>query len=416
MYTRLALAALLAVTAILAPISPASSSTASAQQYAPGPERVYFSPTGQYLEDEFLEFWWEYGGMPVFGYPVTPEFEQDGMIVQYFERAVLEKHPDNPPEWQILLRRLGADAITDDLRANPAFDPRPEPEIGRWFPETGHSVQFGFRDHWEKWGGIRIFGFPMSAEFEQGGFTVQYFERAIFEYHPDNPAEWRILQPLIGAQAARDDGVDREPREHDGDTPEYHPNLWRQPPPPVVYLTFDDGPHPTWTPQVLDILAQHDAEATFFVLGELAALRPGLIQRMQREGHAIANHTYNHQSMAGMSYSQFQWQVQATENAVRNAGGQMAPCLRPPYGAMDGNTRSFARSLGYEVVLWDVDPQDWRQPGAGVIADRVVFNTRPGSIVLLHDGGASRAQTVSALRTIMSRLSAQGYEFRALCQ
>ena len=416
MFTRLVLAALIAVTAVLAPITPGGDSSASAQQYAPGPDRVYFSPTGQYLEGEFLEFWWEYGGMPVFGYPVTPEFEQDGMTVQYFERAVLEKHPDNPPEWRILLRLLGAHSITPELRDHPAFQPRQEPDHGRFFPETEHYIQFGFRDHWDNYGGIRIFGYPLSGEFEQDGFTVQYFERAIFEYHPDNPPEWRILQPLIGARAAQQDGVDREPRAHDGETPEYHPNLWRQPAPPVVYLTFDDGPHPTWTPQVLDILRDYDAQATFFVLGELAALRPGLIQRIGNEGHVIANHTYNHQSMAGMSFSRFQWQIQATENAVRGAGGQIAPCLRPPYGAMDGNTRSFAAALGYDVIMWDVDPRDWAQPGAGVIADRVVFNTRPGSIVLLHDGGASRAQTVAGLRSIMSRLSAQGYEFRALCQ
>lgn len=416
MLARLALAALIAVTAILAPIDLGGESTASAQQFAPGPERVYFSPTGQYLEGEFLEFWWEYGGMPVFGYPVTPVLEQDGMTVQYFERAVLEIHPDNPPEWRILLRRLGAESITPDLNQLPAFDDQPEAETGIYFPETRQNVRFGFRDHWEKNGGIRIFGYPLSAEFDLNGLTVQYFERAIFEYHADNPPEWRILQPLVGAQAARDDEVDRSPQEHDGETPEYHPNLWRQPLPPVVYLTFDDGPDPNWTPQILDILSDYDAEATFFVLGELAALRPGLIQRIGNEGHVIANHSYNHPSMAGMSFSQFQWQIQATENAVRGAGGQIAPCVRPPYGAIDGNTRSFAAAMGYDLILWDVDPQDWRQPGANVIADRVVYNTRPGSVVLLHDGGLHRAQTVAALRPIMQRLSAQGYEFKGMCQ
>lgn len=415
MFARLALAAVIATTAMLGPFVPFGQS-ATAQEFAPGPERVYFSPTGQYLEGEFLEFWWEYGGVPVFGYPVTAELEQDGMTVQYFERAVLEKHPDNPPEWQILLRRLGADAITDELRADSAFERQPETANGRYFPETEQYLRSGFLEHWGKNGGTRIFGYPLSGEFEQDGFTVQYLERAIFEYHPDNSAEWRILQPLIGSQAAREDDVDRSPQEHDGDTPEYHPNLWRQSPPPVVYLTFDDGPHGTWTPQILDILRDYDAEATFFVLGQLAAQHPGLIQRMGREGHTIANHSYSHPSMAGMSFSQFQWQIQATENAVRDAGGQMAPCMRPPYGAMDGNTRSFARALGYDVILWDVDPQDWRQPGANVIADRVVNNTRSGSIVLLHDGGSSRAQTVAGLRSILQRLSAQGYEFKALCQ
>jgi peptidoglycan-N-acetylglucosamine deacetylase len=412
MIGRTVLTAMFVIAAVFGPLSPFVES-GSAQRYAPGPEKVYFSPTGQYLKGEFLEFWWEYGGMPVFGYPVTPEFEQDGMTVQYFERAVLEKHPDNPPEWQILLRRLGAQARTSELRQHPAFQPQPEAETGYYFPETEQNLRWGFKEHWEKNGGIRIFGYPISAEFEQHGFTVQYFERAIFEYHPENPLEWRILQPLIGSEAARVDDVDREAREHDGETPEYHPNLWRQPPPKVVYLTFDDGPDPHWTPQILNVLAEYDASATFFVLGQAAASNRVLIHRMTAEGHGIANHSYNHASMAGMSFSQFQWQVQATENAV---GGNMAPCLRPPYGAMDGNTRSFASALGYRIVLWDVDPQDWRQPGSGVIADRVVRNVRSGSIVLLHDGGGNRSQTVQALRSILAQLSAQGYQFEAVCR
>ncbi|MEX2425456.1 MAG: hypothetical protein WD401_01715 [Thermomicrobiaceae bacterium] len=135
MVKRTVLAALIALTAVLGSI-PASENSASAQSYAPGPEEVYFSPTGQYLEGEFLEFWWEYGGMPVFGYPVSPELEQDGMTVQYFERAVLEKHPDNPPEWQILLRRLGDHAITDEQRQQPAFQKTDAAETGMYFEVT----------------------------------------------------------------------------------------------------------------------------------------------------------------------------------------------------------------------------------------------------------------------------------------
>jgi peptidoglycan-N-acetylglucosamine deacetylase len=397
---------------IAATFAPASQPV-SAQTTIVGPDEVYFPATGQYLADDFLDFWWRYGGVPVFGFPVSPEFEQDGMTVQYFERAVLEIHPDNPEEWRILLRRLGADAITPELRDHPAFADQSEAETGLYFPETRQNVRFGFKDHWEKNGGVRIFGFPLSGEFEQGGFTVQYFERAIFEYHPDNPPEWRILQPLIGAAAAHADGVDMEARPHDEDVPVYHPNLWQPRIDRVVYLTFDDGPHPVWTPQVLDLLSEYDASAMFFVLGELAALNPGLIQRIAAEGHTIGNHSYNHPVMAGMSFSQFQWQIRATEQAV---GPHMAPCFRPPYGAMDGNTRNFAAQLGYQTILWDVDPRDWASPGAGVIADRVVHNTRPGSIVLLHDGGVNRAQTVQALRLILQRLSDQGYRFEALCR
>jgi hypothetical protein len=195
-----------------------------------GPNRVYFSQTGQYLGHSFLEYWRHNGGIHVFGYPITSEFSQNGMTVQYFERAIFEWHPNNPAQHRVLLRRMGADARNErDLRDHPAFQ-RANQAGGssRYFEQTGHNLSHGFRTYWENRGGLGVFGFPLSEEFQKdNGMVVQYFERAIFEYHPNNPADWRVLQERLGAEAAKRDGVNTSRHGHDTSVPEYHPNLWR---------------------------------------------------------------------------------------------------------------------------------------------------------------------------------------------
>jgi peptidoglycan-N-acetylglucosamine deacetylase len=138
----------------------------------------------------------------------------------------------------------------------------------------------------------------------------------------------------------------------------------------------------------------------------------GLVNEIANRGHSIANHSYDHSSMDGMSFDEFEWQVQETERAAQ---GHMTPCLRPPYGHTDGNTESFAAELGYEIIMWDVDSRDFEQPGADVIVDNVLDDVEPGDIVLMHDGGSNRAQTVEALPTIMQQLVERGYQFAAVC-
>ena len=220
----IALAALAALLAV-----PAASADAS-DDY--GPDEVYFEVTGHYLGGDFLDFWREYGGIQTFGYPMTPEIEEDGMTVQYFERHVLEYHPDNPAEYQVLLRRLGAEARDSrDLSDHDAFQEQSEADSGRYFEPTGQNMQHGFLDYWENNGALRIFGYPISAEFEHDGTHVQFLERAIIEWHPDNPAAWRVLFERLGAQAANEAGVDTSPQEYDGDTPHYSDDLWDPPEP-----------------------------------------------------------------------------------------------------------------------------------------------------------------------------------------
>ncbi len=182
----------------------------------------------------------------------------------------------------------------------------------------------------------------------------------------------------------------------------------------TVYLTFDDGPSPRWTPAVLDVLKRHGARATFFVLGSQLRAHPALARRIVAEGHVLANHTYSHVDLTRVDAEHFADEVEQTQALIRKLSGQDERLLRPPYGAANAHVRLLASRLGYRVVLWDVDPQDWRRPGAAAIARRVLAGARPGKVVLLHDGGGDRSQTVAALRTVLATLDARAYSFRSL--
>jgi peptidoglycan/xylan/chitin deacetylase (PgdA/CDA1 family) len=187
---------------------------------------------------------------------------------------------------------------------------------------------------------------------------------------------------------------------------------------PILYLTFDDGPHPTATPQVLGVLKRYGARATFFVVGKQVRRWPDALRATAAEGHTIANHTWSHPSLAGLSPAEFAEQLAATENAIQEKAGDLLGTdyrplyLRPPYGAVDAATDGYAAQSGYLVARWDVDPQDWRRRGAEHIAGFVTSRAFPGAVVVLHDNG--NAQTAAALDTILGELSAQGYEFRGM--
>jgi peptidoglycan/xylan/chitin deacetylase (PgdA/CDA1 family) len=180
----------------------------------------------------------------------------------------------------------------------------------------------------------------------------------------------------------------------------------------VLYLTFDDGPDPRNTGAILEILARHNALATFFVVGSRARAYPDLIQAELAAGHAVANHTYNHTALNGISREGFMNEVLGAQEAI---GGGVA-CLRPPYGSRDANTAGYAAEIGYTVIMWDIDTHDWASPGADAISSRLINGARDGGIVLMHDGGGDRAQTIAALDTALTTLEGQGYRFGALCK
>lgn len=181
----------------------------------------------------------------------------------------------------------------------------------------------------------------------------------------------------------------------------------------VIHLTFDDGPHPIYTSQILETLARYNAKATFFVLGRSAQAHPELIQAIHAGGHGIGNHSWSHRALTGLSQESFDWEVVRTQEVL---GGYAAACLRPPYGATDASTYAHSERLGYSVVLWSIDPVDWRRPGAQAIADHVISRAFPGAMVVLHDGGGDRSQTVAALEIILRELSSQGYRFAPYCR
>jgi peptidoglycan/xylan/chitin deacetylase (PgdA/CDA1 family) len=181
-----------------------------------------------------------------------------------------------------------------------------------------------------------------------------------------------------------------------------------------VYLTFDDGPHPKYTPQVLAILRKYGVRATFFEIGRNAARYPYLTRRADLYGHSVQNHTWSHPDLRKVSWATFRSQVQATDRTLRAQTGYTPRCLRPPYGATNSVVTKRAATLGKQVKLWSIDTRDWSRPGTAVIVRRVLANVRSGSVVLMHDGGGNRSQTVAALPTILKTLKARGYLFYAM--
>lgn len=186
-----------------------------------------------------------------------------------------------------------------------------------------------------------------------------------------------------------------------------------------VALTFDDGPDIRFTPQVLDVLDQYQAKATFFLMGARAAEHSQIVQRIYNEGHAIGNHTYWHPNLVEENLDRIRWEVTATEDAIEQILGFRTRLFRPPYGALNRDVVQLLGELGYSVILWDVDSLDWRQLGANVIADNVLANAESGSIILMHDGGdwtMDLSGTVNALHEIIPTLQGEGIDFVTIPQ
>jgi len=161
-----------------------------------------FPETGFTVADNFLRYWERYGGLATFGYPISSEIQENGFTTQYFERARFELHPGAWPErYDVLLGLLGR-MVTGTRTNEPAF--RPVTAVSdtscTFYPETGNRLCFGFRDFWQNHGGLEILGYPISEEFVENGYTVQYFERQRLEYHPENPDPWTVLGGLLGRQ------------------------------------------------------------------------------------------------------------------------------------------------------------------------------------------------------------------------
>ena len=185
----------------------------------------------------------------------------------------------------------------------------------------------------------------------------------------------------------------------------------------AVALTFDDGPDATWTPLILDTLASRGAKATFFIIGENAELHPELLRRELRDGHELGNHTFTHPNLALVGPRLTRYELSATERLIEAVTNRRTALFRPPYfGDAEPTTANelgpiaIAQDLGYVTVGLRNDPGDWLQPGVDTIINESLAQLDRGNVILLHDGGGNRAQTVAALGPLIDSLRARGYK------
>lgn len=172
-----------------------------------------------------------------------------------------------------------------------------------------------------------------------------------------------------------------------------------------IALTFDDGPHPVYTEELLDGLKERGVHATFFVTGEHAELHPEIIERMNEEGHLIGNHTYSHIQLKDSNREQFRQELVRTNEIISEITGEEVLYVRPPYGTWD---KKFESELNMFPVLWTVDPLDWNSTNVANITDKVVSKTEENDIILMHDYYES---TVTAALKVIDELQAMGYTF-----
>lgn len=175
----------------------------------------------------------------------------------------------------------------------------------------------------------------------------------------------------------------------------------------TVALTFDDGPWPNYTHQILAILKHHDIKATFFMVGQELSRRPQIGRDVVAAGHVIGNHSWNHPSRTRNAISQ----VKHTDSEIFKQLQIYTHLFRPPYGIVTNGMAAQAKTEKHAVILWSVDSEDWRRPSAATITRTVMREVYPGGIILMHDGGGNRSHTVAALKIIIPALQGRGYRF-----
>lgn len=183
-----------------------------------------------------------------------------------------------------------------------------------------------------------------------------------------------------------------------------------------IALTFDDGPHPRYTPVILDILAEYGVSATFFAVGENAALYPQLLQRAAAEGHEIANHTYHHYHVGDLEGKQLATEITDCSRLLERITDKHVQYFRPPEGVCSDAVKCFCRENELTIILWSVDTRDWAHTEVSEIVKNVRENTKNGSIILMHDFIGKNSPTPAALRRIIPMLQESGYEFVTVSQ
>ena len=183
---------------------------------------------------------------------------------------------------------------------------------------------------------------------------------------------------------------------------------------PYIAMTFDDGPSAENTPRLLEMLKQRNIKATFFLIGQNVAANPAIVKQILADGNEVGNHTWTHPQLSKLSDDKVTAEITKTQEAIKDASGYTPTILRPPYGAITPRQRTWISSqFGLNVILWSVDPFDWKRPGASVITQRILSQVRPGAIILSHD---IHKQTVDAMPATLDGLIAKGYKFVTVSQ
>ncbi|MFF4841385.1 polysaccharide deacetylase family protein [Streptomyces collinus] len=177
-----------------------------------------------------------------------------------------------------------------------------------------------------------------------------------------------------------------------------------------MMLTYDDGPNPAYTPHILDTLAKYRVRAMFFVCGECVVDNKELLARMADEGHVVGNHTWTHPLLTSLDRGEIRSEMERTSDIIEDAYGERPQWFRAPYGAWNRAAFQLGAEMGMEPMAWTVDTTDWETPGTGIIVDRVESGAAPGVVVLSHDAGGDRSQSVHAIREYLPYLLDSGYD------
>ncbi|MBU0686458.1 MAG: polysaccharide deacetylase family protein [Candidatus Margulisbacteria bacterium] len=187
--------------------------------------------------------------------------------------------------------------------------------------------------------------------------------------------------------------------------------IWQKNTPQTVYLTFDDGPDPVNTPKILDILRDNGVKATFFVIGYKAKANPQIIERINIEGHTLANHTYTHIDGYVIDRAVIKKELDNTHQTIFDASGVNVKLFRPPYGFFNWRAFKLAKEKGYKIAFWTFDISDWNVHAAKEYVKTVNNNLADGAIILMHDGGPKREELIIALPEIIKLIKEKGYKF-----
>jgi peptidoglycan/xylan/chitin deacetylase (PgdA/CDA1 family) len=212
----------------------------------------------------------------------------------------------------------------------------------------------------------------------------------------------------VAGPALRSQAATRNPAQAGAEQPVYYIHDG----PKRVALTIDDGPSPVYTPQILRLLQRYRITAAFSMIGGNVQDHPEVAREVAHAGHMIVNHTWSHPDLALMSSAAVRDEMIRGTDAIHRATGRLPDMFRAPYGAWSPTVLRYCEQMRVTPLDWSVDPRDWSRPGVAAIVDNIMDNTRTGSIILEHDGGGNRSETVAALGIVLPRLLDRGFHFR----